>query len=140
MFVHCCHCRFCQRETGSAFVLNGLIEAEHVHLEKGDLETIVTPTASGKGQRIVRCAQCKVALWSHYAYGAIGNLLVFVRIGTLDSAAEVTPDIHIFTASKQPWLPLPEGAVAVPEFYRASEHWPQASLERRKALFDKVDS
>lgn len=132
LFVHCCHCTWCQRESGSAFALNAMIEADRVQLLAGDVEVVDTPSASGKGQMIARCPQCRVALWSNYA-GA-GAAVRFVRVGTLDEAGRLPPDIHIFTASKQPWVLLPAGMPAVPEYYRASEHWPAASLERRARL------
>ena len=132
LFVHCCHCRWCQRETGSAFALNALIESERVGLLQGEVEVIDTPSASGKGQRIARCPRCRVAVWSHYA-GA-GEALRFVRVGTLDEPDRLPPDIHIFTASKQPWVLLPPGTPAVAEYYKASAHWPPESLARRAAL------
>ena len=132
LFVHCCHCRWCQRETGSAFALNALIEAEHVELLAGVPELVDTPTHSGKGQRIARCPRCRVAVWSHYA-GA-GDKVCFVRVGTLLEPDRLPPDIHIYTTSRQPWVVLPEGARAVPEYYRASDEWPAESLARRAAL------
>jgi hypothetical protein len=132
LFVHCCHCTWCQRESGSAFALNAMIEADRVELLAGDVEVVHTPSASGKGQKIARCPHCRVALWSNYS-GA-GEAVRFVRVGTLDEAGRLPPDIHIFTASKQPWVVLPAGTPAVPEYYRASEYWPAASLERRARL------
>ena len=132
LFVHCCHCRWCQRETGSAFALNALIEADRVELLQGEVEVIATPSNSGKGQQIARCSKCRIALWSNYA-GA-GDALRFVRVGTLDDPDRFPPDIHIFTASKQPWVLLPASTPAVPEYYRASQHWPAESLARRAAL------
>jgi hypothetical protein len=132
LIVHCCHCRWCQRESGSAFVLNAVIESDRVELLQGEVETIDTPSASGKGQRIVRCVNCRVAVWSHYA-GA-GDAMRFVRVGTLDEPDRLPPDIHIYTASKQPWVVIPPGARAVPEYYRASEVWSPESLLRRKNL------
>jgi hypothetical protein len=132
LIVHCCHCRWCQRETGSAFVLNALIESDRVELLHGEPEEVLTPSQSGKGQRIVRCPQCRIAVWSHYAGG--GDALRFVRVGTLDEPDRLPPDIHIHTASKQPWVVIPPDARAVPEYYRASEVWPADSLDRRKAL------
>src|SRR6202011_778336 len=102
LFVHCCHCRWCQRETGAAFALNAMIEADRVQLLTGDVVVIATPTHSGKGQRIARCPNCKVAVWSNYS-GA-GDAIRFVRVGTLDEPARFAPDIHIFTSSKQPWV------------------------------------
>ena len=128
MFVHCCHCSWCQRETGSAFVVNALIEADRVEILRGVAEVIDTPSASGKGQKIHRCPGCKIALWSNYA-GA-GDAIRFVRVGTLDESARVPPDIHIFTSTKQPWVVLPSGVPAVPEFYRYDDYWPAESIER----------
>lgn len=132
LFVHCCHCRWCQRETGSAFVLNAMIESDRVVLLQGQPDVVDTPSNSGKGQKIARCPSCHIALWSNYA-GA-GDAVRFVRVGTLDEPDLVPPDIHIFTASKLPWIELPSGTPAVEEYYRSSEFWPRESLERRKAL------
>ena len=132
MIVHCCHCSWCQRETGSAFALNAMIEADRVALLQGEVETVATPSNSGKGQRIVRCPVCRVAVWSHYAGG--GDAVRFVRVGTLDEPDRLPPDIHIFTASKQPWVILPPGAPAAAEYYEAEKYWPNESLERRAAL------
>jgi hypothetical protein len=132
MFVHCCHCSWCQRESGAAFALNAMIEAQRVELLQGDVIVIDTPSNSGKGQRVSRCPKCFVAVWSTYA-GA-GDVLRFVRVGTLDSATALKPDIHIFTSTKQPWVQLPSDTPAVPEYYKAAEHWPKESLERRAAM------
>jgi hypothetical protein len=132
LIVHCCHCRWCQRETGSAFALNAMIEADRVLLLAGEVEVTDTPSASGKGQRISRCPRCRIAVWSNYAGG--GDAVRFVRVGTLDEPDRLPPDIHIFTASKQPWVLLPQAVPAVAEYYKASEHWPPESLERRAAL------
>jgi len=132
MFVHCCHCRWCQRETGSAFALNAMIEAERVQLLAGEVEVVETPSNSGKGQKIARCPRCRIAVWSHYA-GA-GDAVSFVRVGTLAEPDRLPPDIHIFTASKQPWVVLPPQTPAVPAYYKAAATWPAASLERRARL------
>ena len=117
---------------GSAFALNALIESDRVQLLQGEAEVVHTPSASGKGQEIFRCPKCRVALWSNY--GGSGDVIRFVRVGTLDEPDRCPPDIHIYTESKQPWVVLPEGAVAVPQYYKAAERWPKESLERRDAL------
>ncbi|MGA9853251.1 MAG: GFA family protein [Gammaproteobacteria bacterium] len=136
LFVHCCHCRWCQRETGSAFVLNAMIEADRVILSKGEIDVVNTPSNSGKGQKISRCPVCHIALWSNYA-GA-GDAIRFVRVGTLDEPDRLPPDIHIFTSSKQPWVVLPAGKPAVAEYYDRDVYWPKASLERRAVLMAAV--
>ena len=49
MFVHCCHCRDCQRQTGSAFVLNALIEADRVDACRAISKAVwCRPTAGGR--------------------------------------------------------------------------------------------
>jgi len=136
LFVHCCHCRWCQRETGASFALNALIESDRVALIEGEVDRVATPSNSGKGQVVVRCPRCRVAVWSHYA-GA-GDALSFVRVGALDVPDLFPPDIHIYTDSKQPWVILPPDVPAVPQYYRASEHWPEASLARRAALLARA--
>ena len=136
MFVHCCHCRWCQRESGTSYALNALIEADRVQLLHGDVERVDTPSNSGKGQVFTRCPRCRIALWSNY--GGLGDLVRFVRVGTLDEPDRITPDIHIFTSSKQPWIVLPPGALAVPEYYKSAEVWPKESFERRNAALARA--
>ena len=133
MWVNACHCTWCQRETGGAFATNALIEADRVELTgTGAPESVDTPSASGKGQKIWRCPKCRVAVWSNYA-GA-GDAIRFVRVGTLDAGHGIAPNIHIFTSTKQPWVVLPPGVPAVPEYFNAKEYWPQESQDRRAAL------
>ena len=135
LFVHCCHCRWCQRETGASFALNALIESERLHVLEGRPEAVPTPSHSGKGQNIWRCTACRVALWSNYA--GFGDAVSFVRAGTLDHAEGIAPDIHIFTDSKQPWIVIPEGQPAVPEFYRLKEYWPDSSRARLRRVLEQ---
>ena len=135
LFTHCCHCRWCQRESGASFALNAMIEADRVQLLAGDVDVVLTPSNSGKGQKIARCPRCRIAVWSNYA-GA-GDAVRFVRVGTLDNPDAFPPDIHIFTASKQPWVVLPAGTPAVVEYYDRATYWPAGSLARREALLAK---
>lgn len=132
LFVHCCHCTWCRRETGTAFALNALIEADRVLLLEGEVEIVHTPSLSGRGQKISRCPQCRIAVWSNYA-GA-GDLVHFVRVGTLDQPDQLPPDIHIYTSTKQPWVVLPGDTMAVEAFYDRRNYWPKESLERAAAL------
>ena len=137
LFVNCCHCTWCQRETGSAFAINAMIEADRVRVTEGEVDLVNTPSNSGKGQKIARCPNCHVALWSNYA-GA-GDAVRFVRVGTLDDPTACPPDIHIFTSTKQPWVVLPEGTPAVEEYYDRKKYWPAESLERRDAQLKALD-
>lgn len=135
IFVHCCHCTWCQRESGSAFALNAIIESDRVDLLRGQPEMAMTPSQRGAGQKIFRCPDCRNAVWSNYAM-AVGDRVRFVRVGTLDQPDRFPPDIHIFTSSKLDWLELPHGALAVEEYYDRESVWPPASLQRFHALTD----
>ena len=130
MFVHCCHCLDCQRQTGSAFVLNALIETGRIALLQGEPRPVVVPTDSGRPHRIFRCSQCQTALWSEY--GGVAALR-FVRVGTLDTPAAVSPDVHIYTRSKQPWVALTPDVPRFEAYYDSKQVWPAESLARRNA-------
>lgn len=136
LIVHCCHCRWCQRETGTAFALNALIEAERLIHLKAEPELIDTPSQSGRGQKIARCPDCRLALWSNY--GGAGPFIRFVRVGTLDTPDALQPHIHIYTTSRQPWISLPQGVPAVPEFYEIERYWSPESLARREVFLPQV--
>ncbi|AJE45621.1 GFA family protein [Celeribacter indicus] len=131
LIVHCCHCTWCQRETGSAFAVNCYVESSEISMVSGAPEMVVTPSNSGKGQRVARCPTCHVALWSHYA--GSGAAFAFVRAGVLDERAGIVPDVHIFTETKLPWVVLPEGARVFEGFYSPKEVWPPESLARFRA-------
>ena len=132
MFVHCCHCRDCQRQTGTAFALNAMIETDRVEILSGSPKIVPVPTDSGRPHEIHRCPDCGTAVWSMY-----GGLTAcrFVRVGTLDDPAALPPDVHIYIRSKQPWVALPAGTPAFEAYYDARTVWPAASLERRRAIF-----
>ncbi len=138
LFIHCCHCRWCQRETGASFALNALIEFDRMQLTSGTVDVISTPSNSGKGQRIARCPTCHIALWSNYGGG--GERVRFVRVGTLDEPDRFAPDVHIFTESKQPWVVIPDGAAAFAQYYNPAEQWPAHSQARRAALVARTSA
>jgi hypothetical protein len=131
MFVHCCHCRDCQRQTGSAFVINALMEADRVTILCGTPARYSVPTDSGRPHGIYRCPACEIAVYSEYG----GVRLRFVRVGTLDDPAAMPPDVHIYVRSKLPWVRLPDGVPQFEAYYDAKTLWPAASLERRRAIF-----
>jgi hypothetical protein len=132
MFVHCCHCRDCQRQTGSAFVLNALIETARVTVTNGEPARSEMPTDSGRPHGVYRCARCGTAVWSEY--GGIAALR-FVRVGTFDRPDALSPDVHIYTRSRLPWVALPPGVPAFDAYYDSKALWPAESLERRRAVF-----
>ena len=132
LFVHACHCTWCQRETGGPHAINAMIESDRVQLLEGTPIEVQTASASGRGQVIVRCPDCHVALWSHYS--GVGRLVSFIRVGTLEDPTACPPDIHIFTSTAQPWYVFPEGVPVVKEYYPTKDYWPPESLARRAAL------
>lgn len=130
LFVHCCHCLNCQRQTGSAFVVNVLIEAERVEIVAGTPQAVEVPRDDGSAQEILRCPECQVAVYSLYGRPVV----YFIRAGTLDDPASVSPDVHIFTRSKLPWVALPNGVPSFDVYYDMDELWPATSLARLRAL------
>ena len=130
LIVHACHCRDCQRLTGSAFATNIWIEAKHV-----EPTTTTAPAAfrlkggSGQPHDVFFCPRCGTTVWSRYHPVPWA---LFVRAGTLDDPNAVKPGVHIFTRSKLPWLDLPAGARAFDSFYKLDEVWTGESLERRR--------
>jgi hypothetical protein len=131
MFVHCCHCLDCQKETGSAFAINALIEADRIALIAGAVAGFVVPTDSGRPHEVFHCTQCSSSVWS--TYGGV-DALRFLRVGTLDQPSALKPDVHIFTRSKVPWVTLPEGVPAFEVYYDSKTLWPAESLARRRAV------
>jgi hypothetical protein len=138
LVVHCCHCRWCQRESGASFALNAMIESTRV-LDLGiNPDVVETPSQSGRGQKIARCPRCRVAVWSHYS--GSGPLTKFIRVGTLDNPDALPPDVHIFTSSKQPWVVLPPGIPAFPQYYDRKAVWSAESLTRFEALRPLIEA
>ncbi len=136
LFTHCCHCLNCQRQTGSAFVINLLIETDRVELLAGEPQAVSVPRSGGKKQRIWRCPDCQVAVYSQYTRRQVR----FVRGGTLDDPAAVAPDVHIYTRSKLPWVVLPDSVPAFNAYYDTQKVWPAASLGRLEALIAPASS
>jgi hypothetical protein len=135
LFVHCCHCLNCQRQTGSAFVINVLIETERVEFLARDAQSVDVPRDDGSEQRILRCPVCQVAVLSHYGHPGIA----FVRAGTLDDPSSVRPDVHIYTRSKVGWVTLPDGVPAFEEYYDTKTLWPAESYARLKAALASAE-
>ncbi|HEY1614730.1 MAG TPA: GFA family protein [Rhizomicrobium sp.] len=133
MFVNCCHCRDCQRQTGSAFVINALIETDRIARLTGETEAVTMPTDSGRPHHIHRCPACRIAVWSDY--GGRPQFR-FVRVGTLDEPGLLPPDAHIFTRSRLPWVELPADVPAYEIYYDMQSLWPAASLARRRAALE----
>ena len=133
LFVHCCHCLNCQRQTGSAFVINVLIEADRVELLAGEPRPVEVGRDGGSAQRIFRCPDCEIAVFSEYGRPEVR----FVRAGTLDDPSAVAPDVHIFARSKVPWLTLSPSVPAFDVYYDSKALWPPDKLERLRAALSQ---
>ena len=138
LIVHGCHCRWCQRQSGSAFAINALLETECIELTAGEVVETMIPSPGGKGQRMARCPECGVTVWSNYYFSGLRDFIRFLRVGTLDNPDLMPPDVHIYTSTKQPRLNLPEGSLAVEEYYKTRETWSAASLKRLDAVVKRA--
>ncbi len=136
IFVQCCHCRMCQRQSGTAFALNALIEADKVLHHTGTPEVIEMPSANPHGQQVSRCPTCKVAVWS--VYPGAGPKFRFVRVGALEDPDQCPPQVHIFTQSKQPWVQLGSDIPAFEHYYDREQVWPASALERRRVALGET--
>lgn len=132
--VHCCHCTWCQRQSGAAFAINALIEADRVELISGDVEEMMIPTPSGKGQRMARCPKCRVTVWTQYFFSGMRDYIRFFKVGTLDDPNRFPPDVHIFTSTKQDWVIIPPDDLQVDEFYDRSAIWSAETKERVEVI------
>jgi hypothetical protein len=134
--VHCCHCSWCQTQTGSAFVINALYDAIEVEVLKGEVKAEMVDSPSGKGQEIARCPKCSIAVWSSYYMGGIRDSIRFVRVGTLDEPERLPPDVHIFTTTKLPWVDLSNENHVEDVFYDYETTWSQENLARRQEMLE----
>ena len=133
--VHNCHCRLCQRQTGTGSAVNAFIESGRLELLSGELAENDFMTGSGATQTVVRCASCATPVWSFYP--RLGRKVAAVRVGTLDDPSATAPDVAIFVADKPDWAPVPEGIPAFDAFYNPVEVYPEASMARLKAILEQ---
>lgn len=127
MFTHACHCTDCQRTTGSAFVIHSVLLGDDLQVE-GETKAGMLPSGSGAGCEIHFCAACGTYIWCRYLYHKVD--VIALRVGTLDDTSQVSPQAHIFTRSKQPWLKLPEDVPAFEEALNRDAVWTAESIER----------
>ncbi|MDG1431218.1 MAG: GFA family protein [Paracoccaceae bacterium] len=136
LIVHACHCRWCQRQSGTAFATNALIETERVELIQGDVEELMIDSPSGKGQLMARCPKCRVTLWTHYYFGGLRDYIRFFKVGTLDDPDRYPPNVHIFTSTMQPWVIIPKHHKRVDNYYDNKDTWSKDSLTRLDAIVE----
>lgn len=136
LIVHACHCRWCQRQSGTAFATNALIETERVELIQGDVEELMIDSPSGKGQLMARCPKCRVTLWTHYYFGGLRDYIRFFKVGTLDDPDRYPPNVHIFTSTMQPCVIIPKHHKRVDNYYDNKDTWSKDSLTRLDAIVE----
>ena len=100
--LNVCHCRDCQRQSGSAFGMSLIVEPSAFRVESGALETFMTTAASGRQKTCAFCPKCGVRI-----YNATSALMA-IKPGTLDDTSGLSPDAHYWTKRKQSWTTLPD--------------------------------
>lgn len=136
IFVEACHCHDCQRLSGAPFSLRGWIEEDAVELTAGIPTSHTLPSGSGADHDLIACAECGSPLWSWYHNMPEG--VVAVHAGTLADLAVMTPQAHIFTRSKQPWLELPEDTPSFETRYAIEDVWPSGAVSRVGVALSRV--
>jgi hypothetical protein len=103
-----CHCRHCQKQAGTAF--SALIAVPFASLERsGELTTYEDGSEAGRPVLRKFCGKCGSPVFSETPDG-MAQGMIFIKAGTLDDTSDLAPTVHFWTASKQNWVTLPEGA------------------------------
>jgi hypothetical protein len=138
IYVNNCHCRQCQRQTGSTSVVNAFTEAENFEVLQGESWQHTVKAGSGGPHTIFRCSECGTAIYSQYP--RFGPLGIGVRVGTLDDPGSLTPDATIFIVERMPWVTLPEGIPHFESYYDPPEILPPARAERFRELWRRREA
>jgi hypothetical protein len=117
--VYACHCTECQTQSGSAFALQMPV-FEAMLSVSGETVTGDRVQPSGAIGTIFACRKCLVRL---YSKNSTRQGMATVRAGTLDDSNRVVPKFHLWVSSKQPWINLPDDAVALQEQPASTEEW-----------------
>jgi len=131
LFVHCCHCTRCQRETGTPYAHHAMIEYTNFLVTAGEPSYVLVPTDSGGKHWVSRCPHCQTAMWNEH--GTRKAITRYVRVGTLDKPDALAPLAHIFVRSKQAWVALDESTPKFRGAYDTAKIWPTESLARYAA-------
>jgi hypothetical protein len=98
-----CHCKRCQRRTGTAASANARVVPGSLRVTQG--EELVRAWEPGDGYAKLFCSTCGSALWSRHPED---HDMVSIRLGTLDDDPGVRPSYHQYVAYAAPWEPLPD--------------------------------
>ena len=117
--VYACHCRECQRQSGSAFAMALVVPAERFRLLEGVPKSFARAGESGRIVTGWFCPECGTRLY-HTPGQLSGN--INVKPGTLDNTSDLAPTVHVWTKSAQKWVQLPPG-IARHETQPADRSW-----------------
>lgn len=143
MITHCCHCTYCQLETGSAFALNTVVESYNFTITSSLPPLFAnrpSPSAPDGSQHLVAYCPNRACNTDIFSYYGANKATVYVKAGTLDheSRRRVRPDVHIFASSKVDWIDLrgevDKGVPVYEEFYDREDVWANESLVRLERL------
>ncbi len=105
-----CHCKQCQRASGSAFAANAPARTRYFQLTSG--KDLVSEYESSAGKFRAFCRRCGSPIYSRRDSEPE---LRRIRLGTLDSDPERRPLAHVWVRSKAPWYSIEDGLPQHPE-------------------------
>lgn len=97
-----CHCKNCQKQSGSTFSINFIGQSDQINLQ-GNVATYVDQNDSGDPVNRKFCASCGSPIFSEIL--SQGNLIA-LKVGTLDDTSDMEPQTQVWCVSKQNWLSL----------------------------------
>jgi hypothetical protein len=108
-----CHCRFCQRRSGSAFAVIGYFDERSVEIVKGKLALHEHRSdESGRWLRIEFCPACGTTV-THTAELRPG--MRAIAGSSFDEPDWFRIERHIWTRSKRPWVQIPPDVAVFPK-------------------------
>lgn len=107
--VVACHCKECQRQSGSAFGLSMIVPEGSLKVT-GETKTFTRIADSGNENTGVFCPTCGVRVYQ--IPGHIKGVLV-LKPGTLDDTSCVRPSYFVWMKSAQGWVPVPDGVTTL---------------------------
>jgi len=125
IITHCCHCRGCQKQSGSAFRINVMIETDRLAILEGEPR----PFQGDDGQNEMQCPSCEFCIWAYHRH--FGDAIAFIGVGVLDEGERLPPEAHFFIRSKHPWIVLPPD---IPAFQELGDTGKVGARERVMAV------
>ena len=101
LFTAACHCKSCQKSTGSAFSVVVGVQRADVTIEGDTRTTYESLGDSGRPTYRHFCAQCGSTIMAEMAARPD---LAFIAAGTLDHPEALVPQLHVYWRDHQIWL------------------------------------